>query len=67
MAELEELLEEVADEVQEAGFRDLRGLGEALEQVLAARADQLMEAEAEALQLAADVLHSLDRALAPTD
>lgn len=61
MAEVEHLLEEMAEEVHEAGFSDFGGLADALQSILDERSEFLSDTQADAVQLAADVLHSLDR------
>ncbi|HEY8478053.1 MAG TPA: hypothetical protein VIN09_14420 [Chloroflexota bacterium] len=57
--EWNEFFMETLNEVREAGFQDLSDVAGRLEQVLDEVGDQLPERQADALQLAADILNSL--------
>lgn len=61
MAELEDLVDEMADEVQEAGFADFSAVADALQQLVSERGQEFTEVQADALQLAVDILCSLER------
>jgi len=53
--------QEAREEMREAGFSDFAALAGELEDFLDAHSDTLAQREADALQLAADLLYSLQR------